>query len=159
MWTRSRHVGHRPASRAVGFLTYEKTVSRQLDVQTYNLTILTSEDISALVREQLASITQTALSRVIEELLVTPFAVQREWNYGTSGQSFACWTVLEHRPSNTAIAYCESGFGPSCPWGLVSITGDDMSIGMDCGWFSTLESAIRESGAWEGPNPNGYEVP
>ncbi len=34
-----------------------------------------------------------------------------------------------------------------------------MEIGMDSGWFSTLESAMRDSLAWDGSTPEGYEVP
>jgi hypothetical protein len=33
-----------------------------------------------------------------------------------------------------------------------------MSIGMDSGWFSSLESAVRDSFIWDQPNPEGYEV-
>ena len=66
--------------------------------------------------------------------------------------------MLEHSPSNTAIAYCEQGFGPSDPWGLAFLSGEHMGIGMDCGWFSTLESAMRDSMALDGANPENYEV-
>lgn len=88
-----------------------------------------------------------------------PYTVERGWDYGKISERFICWTVLEHPPSNTAIAYCEQGFGPSNPWGLVFLTGEQMGIGMDSGWFSTLESAMRDSMAWDGVNPENYEVP
>jgi hypothetical protein len=55
-------------------------------------------------------------------------------HYGPPGQKYTCWTVLEHRPSNTGIAYCEEGFGPSFPWGLIFLSGPHMNIGMDAGW-------------------------
>ncbi|CAG0933531.1 hypothetical protein TFLX_03094 [Thermoflexales bacterium] len=75
---------------------------------------------------------------------------------GKKGQTYPCWIVLEHKESNTGIAYCDYGFGPKDPWGLVFLSGD--SMGMDSGWFSSLEDAFRESMAREGPNPPGYEV-
>jgi hypothetical protein len=121
--------------------------------------MLTANDVSSLVREQLDRITDPVLSTRISELLVAPYPVERDWDYGSIGERFVCWTVLEHPPSNTAIAYCEQGFGPSDPWGLVSVSGDHMGIGMDSGWFSTLESAMRDSMAWDGVNPESYEVP
>jgi hypothetical protein len=31
-------------------------------------------------------------------------------------------------------------------------------MGMDSGWYAYLEDAVRESMAWEGENPPGYEV-
>lgn len=33
-----------------------------------------------------------------------------------------------------------------------------MSIGIDSGWFVSLEQAFRESLAWDEENPLGYEV-
>jgi hypothetical protein len=84
----------------------------------------------------------------IRKLLVEPYSVEREWDYGTSSQTYICWTVLEHRKSNTGIAYCEYGFGPENPWGLVFLSGSHMGIGMDAGWFPRLEIAFKESMAW-----------
>jgi hypothetical protein len=121
--------------------------------------VLTSHSISALVAEQLAQISDSILASRIKELLVTPYPVERAWDYGFKGQTFTCWTVLEHQPTNTGIAYCSEGFGPSYPWGLVYLSGAHMNIGMDSGWHLTLEAAMRESMAWEHPNPEGYEIP
>ena len=104
-------------------------------------------------------ITDPALLARIRELLVVPYAVERDWDYGGIGDRFTCWTVLEHPPSNTGIAYCPQGFGPSDPWGLVSLSGEHMGIGMDASWFPTLESAVLGSKAWNGPKPKNYEVP
>ena len=121
--------------------------------------MLTTNAVSSLVRKELDHITDPEILNRIRELLVAPHSVERDWDYGHVGERFICWTVLEHPPSNTGIAYCEQGFGPSNPWGLVFLSGEYMSIGMDCGWFSTLESAMRDSKAWHGTNPENYEVP
>jgi len=82
----------------------------------------------------------------------------REWDYGEAHQEFPCWIVLEHQPSNTCIAYCEEGFGPVSPWGLLFISRAHLNIGMDSGWFTRFEDAFRESMAWSGQNPADYEV-
>jgi hypothetical protein len=121
-------------------------------------TVLDAKDISGLIEQELQRVTDEGLAKSIRELLVTPYPVEREWDYEPAGQRFVCWTVLEHQPSKTGIAYCSEGFGPGYPWGLVSLSGDYMSIGMDCAWFASLEDAMRESMAWDGPNPEGYEV-
>ena len=121
--------------------------------------MLTTDEVSSLVQKELDHITDPALLNRIRELLVTPYPVERNWDYGKVGERFICWTVLEDPPSNTGIAYCEQGFGPSDPWGLVFLSGEYMSIGMDSRWFLTLESAMRESRAWHGTNPENYEVP
>lgn len=121
--------------------------------------MLTADQVSYLVREELDNITDPALLKRIHELLVAPYPVERDWDYGRAGEKFTCWTMLEHSPSNTAIAYCQEGFGPSDPWGLVFLSGEHMGIGMDGAWFSTLESAVRESMVWDRPNPESYEIP
>jgi hypothetical protein len=110
------------------------------------------------VERELARIRDAKLARRIRELLVNPYPVERAWDYGTTEERFTCWTVLEHRPSNTGIAFCSHGFGPSYPWGLVFLSGPHTGIGMDSAWFVSLEDAMRESIAWDGPNPDGYEV-
>ena len=114
--------------------------------------------IVSLVEKELTRIGDPILFAAIRSLLVTPYPVERDWNYGLPGQKYTCWTVLEHRASNTGIAYCESGFGPSSPWGLVCLSGEVMSIGMDSASYTSLEGAMRESQAWDQPHPPGYEV-
>lgn len=113
--------------------------------------------VSDLVESELSRIFDTALVAAIRPLLVVPYPVERAWDYGVPGEKYTCWTVLEHLPSNTGIAYCESGFGPSEPWGLVFLAGEHMSMGMDTAWFASLEGAMRESQAWDGPGPPEYE--
>lgn len=117
-----------------------------------------AKSISELVEREIMNMTDPRIAQRIRELLVSPYPVERTWDYGTPGEQFTCWTLLEHPPSNTGIAFCSQGFGPSNPWGLVFLSGPHMSIGMDSGWFGSLEDAMRESMAWEGSNPEGYEV-
>ena len=116
------------------------------------------QEVSVLVDRELQRMTDAKLVGRIRELLVSPYPVERDWDYGAPGEHFTCWTVLEHRASNTGIAFCSKGFGPAYPWGLIFLTGPHTSIGMDSGWFVSLEGAMRESAAWDGPSPEGYEV-
>jgi hypothetical protein len=117
-----------------------------------------AEEISNLVEREIDRMTDTRVKDRVRELLVVPYAVERRWDYGAPEQHFTCWTVLEHRTSNTGIAFCGRGFGPSYPWGLVFLSGPHTNIGMDCSWFVSLEEAFRDSMAWAEPNPEGYEV-
>jgi hypothetical protein len=118
-----------------------------------------AEAVAELVREQLAQIEDAALLDRIRELLVLPYPVDLDWDYGQVGQVYRCWTVLEHRPSNTGIVFASRGFGPKDPWGIVFLSGPNLSMGMDCCWYSRLEDAVRESRAWDAAPPPGYEVP
>jgi hypothetical protein len=117
----------------------------------------TVEEISVFVRQELSRISDARLARRISALLIDPYCVHRAWDYGAEGVTYPCWTVLEHPESNSGIAYCCEGFGPAYPWGLVWLTGPNSSIGMDSAWYSSLEGAMRESMAWDGPNPVDYE--
>ena len=91
-----------------------------------------------LIENELAKLSDTRVEQYIRGLLVEPTPLPRDWDYGRPGQQYVCWTVLQHAPSNSAIAYREDGFGPAAPWGLLSLSGDHMSMGMDSGWFSTI---------------------
>lgn len=82
-------------------------------------------------------------------MLVDPHVVFRNWDYGDPGQQYPCWMVFRDRKSGGEIAYCEYGFGPRCPWGLVS-SGEKyqgMGMGMDSAWYPTFLDAFFESAA------------
>src|ERR1700722_3078895 len=108
--------------------------------------MLTANEVSSLVSEELTRITDAALLARIRELLVVPYPVERDWDYGRVGERFTCWTVLEHPPSNTGIAHCPQGFGPSDTWGLIFLSGEHMGIGMDSAWFSGSPQESDEVG-------------
>jgi hypothetical protein len=104
--------------------------------------------LKALVDHELMGLSDTRVVAHIRGLLVEPSIVLRDWDYGKPGEQFPCWAVLNDFGSNTGIAYCEYGFGPRCPWGLVWLGSDDhraLSIGMDSGWFSTFLDAYFDS--------------
>ena len=84
--------------------------------------MLTTNRVSELVSEELKRITDSALLAGIRELLVSRYPVERGWDYGRPGEKFPCWTILEHPPSNTGIAYYEQGFGPTHSWGVVALS-------------------------------------
>lgn len=100
--------------------------------------------LSDRVAAELASITDDQVRHFIEGLLLpVPEAHLRDWNYGDDGQQFLCWTVLGHARSKTEICFCNEGFGPTMPWGLVNgVDEPDPSIGMDSGWFFTFLEAF-----------------
>src|SRR5262245_19220074 len=104
-----------------------------------------TEALKALVEDELARVANTRVKTHIRSLLIEPTPMLRDWNYGVEGQQYVCWNVLEHHPSNTGIAYCESGFGPGAPWGLVGLRGSNMSIGMDSNWYANFLQAYFES--------------
>jgi hypothetical protein len=105
-----------------------------------------ARELKTLIEVELRAVHDDRVANHILSLLVEPRATLRDWDYGAPGQQHLCWIVLDDG-SDTGIAYCEEGFGPRCPWGLVSAAGGDgwNSIGMDSGWFPTFMEAYFES--------------
>jgi hypothetical protein len=102
----------------------------------------------ALVHAELKNIRDERVVTHIRRLLVDPKEILRPWDYGDDGEEYPCWSILNHEKSSTGIGYCEYGFGPRMPWGLVSLPGStDMSLGMDSGWFFTFIDAFFDSAA------------
>jgi hypothetical protein len=93
--------------------------------------MLDRESTSRLVEGELAAVRDPALVALVRGLRVKPCPVERDWDYGAAGKKFVCWTVLAHPPSGTGVAYCEEGFGPAHPWGLVFLGGPHTGMGMD----------------------------
>jgi hypothetical protein len=108
---------------------------------------LTASKVTELDEAQLARVADPQAAVLIRSLLVPPRCEHRPWDYGPDTE-YPCRIVLEHAPSGTGVAYCEHGFGPGCPWGLLWIPGEYLSIGMDSGWYDSLEDAVRESFSW-----------
>jgi len=117
-----------------------------------------SATIEALVAREIERISQPDLVALAQALRVPPRLEERPWNYGREGQTYPCWITFIHPPSNTVIAYCSKGFGPRDPWGLLFLT-EPRHMGMDSQWFTSVEDALRDSRAWKGKNPPGYEIP
>lgn len=117
-----------------------------------------AREVSGIVEREIQRIRDPRVVDRIRELVVAPYPVERLWDYGAHGERYTCWTVLEHAASNTGIAYCTEGFGPSDPWGLVFLSGPHTNIGMDSAWFASLEDAFRESMAWDESPPEGFEL-
>jgi len=117
---------------------------------------MNSLKITQLVENEIAKIDQLELIEVIQNHRTTPRVESREWNYGYA--SYDCWILIENSKLNCAIAFCESGFDPESPFGVLAAHRGDLSMGMDSEWYLSLEDAVRNSSLWNGENPPGYEV-
>jgi hypothetical protein len=108
----------------------------------------TAASITALLERELSALSDPRVVAHIRSLLVTPRCETRPWDYGRPDEGFPCWIVLKHSPTNSAVAFCEHGFGPAAPWGLLRLEGTEhMSMGMDSGWFRSFLEAYFDSKA------------
>lgn len=113
---------------------------------------VTAQRIRSLVDQELARLNDRRVLDHIRSLLVEPTVVMRKWDYGAEGEAYPCWAVLDHVKSNSGIAYCEFGFGPRSPWGIVALPGSvHMSMGMDCDWSASFLAVYFDSMASELP--------
>jgi lactoylglutathione lyase len=119
---------------------------------------MNASEIAAIVKAELEKVQDPRKAALIKSLLVPIRCEQRPWDYGIQPrQTYPCWIVAEHPASNSAFAYCTQGFGPRCPWGLIWAAGEHLNMGMDSGWFSSLEDAVDSS--WASENlPGGSAV-
>ena len=104
--------------------------------------------VTGLLERELSELADSRVVNHVRSLLIAPRCEMRAWDYGKPGVEFPCWLVLAHPTSNTAIAYCEQGFGLTMPWGLLLLSGDThMSMGMDSSWFERFLEAYFDSKA------------
>jgi hypothetical protein len=112
--------------------------------QSWELTMsITRQDVVILVEAELGKIKDPVVLTALQRILVEPEIREMDWNYGWEGQTYPCWVIARDQTVDTELVYCEYGFGPKAPWGLVFISYN--SMGMDSGWFSTLEDAYCDS--------------
>jgi hypothetical protein len=103
------------------------------------------EFLKALIERELATVSDARVTAHIRRLLVEPHPILFSWDYGEPGQQYPCWMVLNDARSDGEIAYCEYGFGPRTPWGLVDSRREHRTMGMDSGWFMTFLDGFFES--------------
>lgn len=117
------------------------------------------EELQHLIEAGLAAATYIPLRQALTPLLIMPFVRMLVWPYSEPEVEFPCWIFADlgiHNPGIT-LAYSLHGHGGSGdPWGVVYAT--ESSFGKDDSWFTCLEDAFINSGAWRQPLPSEYEV-
>jgi hypothetical protein len=108
----------------------------------------TTNSLKARIDAELLRVDDPRIVALVHGLLVEPKATTLDWDYGAPDEQYLGWVVLDDSiGSDTAIAYCDEGFGPKCPWGLVGAAPVDgrRSMGMDSAWFPTFMEAFFDS--------------
>lgn len=111
-------------------------------------------EIRQLLDVQLAMIVDSSRRAALHERLVSPQPLSLKWGYGAPGDKFQCWLVGISKDA-VRLVYCDQGFGPTYPWGIIGACQDWM--GMDCDWHVGLEHAAIGAGILDAPKC--YEVP
>jgi hypothetical protein len=111
-----------------------------------------AETISKLIEAELVAYGDVEIVDFIRQYLVGPRPITLSWDYGWNSETmqpadvtYPAWAVLEDPIAGARVVYCEHGFGPKCPWGLVSFDNDVPSMGMDSGWFTSFLYAFFDS--------------
>lgn len=103
-------------------------------------------EIAAALDEDLTNLRDPRVRAGIQAFrLAAPAPIRLAWDYGKPGETFDGWLVFDDPEHRKGIAYCDQGFGPKNPWGII-ITGETCpSMGMDCGWFRRFIDAYMDS--------------
>jgi hypothetical protein len=116
-----------------------------------------ADAVKRLVADQVSRIRDVSRREALEAVLIEPDLQFRDWSYGEQPQEYPCWVIARVRQRPTVLLYCEHGFGPSYPWGILH--AEDCSLGTDGQWHQSLDDAFLNSGGWTGPFPPNYETP
>jgi hypothetical protein len=117
------------------------------------------DEMKRLIEAGFEAATYIPLRQALSPHLVEPSVRMLEWPCATPPVEYPCWIIADlgfHSPSMT-LAYSEHGHGSyGDPWGVV--LSSDTWFGLDDSWFSCLEDAFINSGAWTQPLPAEYEI-
>ena len=103
-------------------------------------------EVAAAIDEDLANLRDPRVRADIMAFRVVPPApIRLAWDYGQPGETFGGWLVFSDPRQRTGIAYCDQGFGPKSPWGLIATGETCPSTGMDSGWFQRFMDAWFDS--------------
>lgn len=117
-----------------------------------------SQDVKELVKEELNRISNLPLKVALTEFIIEPFLQMRKWDYSLTGELLPCWIVANLRQHDMGLAYSQFGHGNRGDhWGIVQRS--DRLFQRDDSWFLRLEDAFINSGFWDGPIPDDYEIP
>lgn len=114
---------------------------------------LNADIVRSLVEAELDRCHDIRVTDAIRARLVEPYVELRIWDYGPE-RFLPCWIVARDPDVRTILAYCDQGFGPRMPWGMLwmhdpSLSLEDqpphMSMGQDCSWYSSLIEVFLES--------------
>ena len=90
----------------------------------------------------MAAFVESSAAPKLNRGLVEPYCQHRPWDYGDPGDTLPCWIFYEDPARDLAVAYCDSGFGPRTPWGLLWLKRGPSNMGMDSSWFARLEDLV-----------------
>lgn len=108
---------------------------------------ISSDWLKLQIETELKAINDAVVLAFIRARLIEPHIVMRDWDYGVPTRQLPCWTVFEDCSRDLALVYCDEGFGPRTPWGMVWIgnSGRPTSLGMDTGWHPTFMDTFLDS--------------
>lgn len=117
---------------------------------------LDSELIQNLVEEQISGIKDNDRQSALRAIIVDPYVELREWDYAENTK-YQCWIIAKPKNDDHVFAYCNEGFGPNTPWGIIKKDSNG-SMGPDACWHTFLEDLFIATGRWDGPKPKNFEV-
>jgi hypothetical protein len=118
----------------------------------------TREDLKSLVESGLEAATHIPLREALTPHLIEPHVRMLVWPYSKPEVEFPCWIIADLGfPPGLTLAYSVHGHGShGDPWGVVFAS--DTAFGRDDSWFTCLEDAFINSGAWKQPLLSEYEI-
>jgi hypothetical protein len=112
------------------------------------------DEILVLLDRELNAVPADARRDALQAVLLPPFT--RDLRQPHNGTSEQCWVVAADADGDLQIVFAPEGPSAWYRWGIARRSSD--WAGTDGHWFATLDDAFINSGLWQGPLPDGYEV-
>lgn len=119
---------------------------------------LQPDEVKHLIEAEYRAATYIPLLEAVAPYLMEPFIRLLEWP-GAERVEYPCWIIadLGSHVDGMTLAFSQFGYGRhGDPWGIVM--RDREWYGRDDSWFTCLEDAFINSGAWRHELPEGYEI-
>ena len=125
--------------------------SARLNRYGFTMAVVTAR-LTEMIEAEIALVDDEPIRARIRALLLEPQEIECRWDYWVWDkekfqETYPCWAVLADTwPSGKriGIVFCEHGFGPLSPWGLIRIDEEKPSMGQDSGWFRTFREAAAD---------------
>jgi hypothetical protein len=117
------------------------------------------DEVKHLIEAEYRAATYIPLQEAVAPYLIEPFVRMLAWPGAMERIEYPCWIIadLSLHLKGMTLAFSQFGYGlHGNSWGIVMT--DQQSYGRDDSWFTCLEDAFINSGAWPHELPEEYEI-
>jgi hypothetical protein len=120
---------------------------------------VTPDEVKRLMEAEYRAATYIPLREAVAPYLISPFIRMLAWPDAAEPTRYPGWVIADLGSciEGMTLAFSQFGYGlHGNPWGIVM--SEQEWYGRDDCWFTCLEDAFINSGAWPNELPEEYEI-